>query len=290
MQLLRSQDSGFPLFAGAFLCLSDLFSPGCGKQVNLHPSAPNLSQVRLSGPRLFSPYLVQMQSVDQLKVRGVRLRAQASLTAAWPNGNLMAGRSSQQGYTGPQWDVPAVRLTCRKWTALWKRCGLALSKDWHMEIDDEVVKWGVAFPLSSPSRVLTVARDWIVYAQCSLCILNSSDLAAVKDQHNRLSLAYFFPLQKVLFRWISFCFIKPAVFIWTLSGHYTSQRNLIQRCNLDVRPILWNQYSRRADLSMQFSLGFEILRINKVLNFVVCGVRADASTWQQRLNDSLEVC
>lgn len=140
MQLLRSQDSGFPLFAGAFLCLSDLFSPVCGKQVNLHLWAPNLSQMRLSGPRLFSPYLVQMQSVDQLKVRGVRLRAQASLTAAWPNGNLMAGCSSQQGYTGPQWHVPAVRLTCRKWTALWKRCGLALSKDWHMEIDDEVVK------------------------------------------------------------------------------------------------------------------------------------------------------
>lgn len=66
--------------------------------------------------------LVQRRRVDQLKVSGVGLTAQPSVTAGRPNGDLTADCTSQRGYTSLRWrDVPAVCLTSTKWTALWER-------------------------------------------------------------------------------------------------------------------------------------------------------------------------
>lgn len=63
-----------------------LIFPSVWKQVDLHPWAPHLRQMRLSGPRLFSSY--------SWSAKGER-----SQTQTWPNGNLTAGCSSQLGST-----------------------------------------------------------------------------------------------------------------------------------------------------------------------------------------------
>lgn len=99
-----------------------LIFPSVWKQVELHPWASHLGRLCLSSPSLFPPSLLQRRSADGLKVRESR-----------PNGNLVAGCSAPLSRDAA-WDVPAVRLPCRKWTALWKRC--AQSCTWRL-----MMKW-----------------------------------------------------------------------------------------------------------------------------------------------------
>lgn len=121
-----------------------LIFPSVWKQVELHPWAPHLSRLCLSSPSLFSSSLLQRRSADGLKVR-----AQASLTESWPNGNLVASRSAQQGCS----------MRCSSCVADMQKMNCTVEEmrsELHMEIDDEVVRYGVAFTLSSCWRRFTI--------------------------------------------------------------------------------------------------------------------------------------